>query len=166
MPPAPYLEQYYSNLSAIQDFTGCQFDLAIDGDFNSQYQIAFLLKNSLENRWVKNNSDFDNQLRCDYNNITDDVLSGTDKTADNLVYLQRHVRFELQGCHFEAEAFHIRYMGAKINNLKSVCKYVKKKRNGILITIRPQNGKNIFEKCMLLSGIKSISLTTNSNSHN
>jgi len=61
---APYLEQYYSNLSAIQDFTGCQFDLAIDGDFNSQYQIAFVLKNSLENRWVKNNSDFDNQLRC------------------------------------------------------------------------------------------------------
>ena len=163
---APYLEQYYSNLSAIQNSTGCQFDLTIDGDFNSQYQTAFLLKNSLENRWIKNNSDFDNQLRCDYDNIKEDVLIGTDKNADNLVYLQRHVKFELQGCHFEAEAFHIRYMGAKINNLKSVCKYVKKKRNGILITIRPQNGKNTFEKHMLLSGINSVSPTTNSDSYN
>lgn len=159
---ASYLEKYYSYLLDIQNLVGCQFDSVIDGDFTSQFKIAFLLKNSLENRWIRFDSDFDNQIRCDYENITNDVFVGADEDADNLAYLQRHVEFDLQGCHFEAEAFHIRYVGARINNLPTVRKYVKKKRAGILITIRPKKGRDSFEKHMMLSGINYISSAANS----
>ena len=55
---------------------------------------------------------------------------------------------------FVASKMYIAYKNAKVNNLSSIRKSVKKKRNDILVTLRPMKGYDKFIKKTKLIEIK------------
>lgn len=150
---APYMVNYLENLLSIEKCLSCKFDLTIGSVFSDDYRTASILASSLENKWHRVKTDFDQEIRCDYNHIPDNIVDSPEP-QELITIVGKVLNITLQGLHFSADKYIIVYKGAKLNNVSSVIKNRKKKKKNILLTFRPSQGNNSFYKFYKIEGIK------------
>ena len=110
---------------------------------------------SLEGKWRLRTLSFDDAVRCDYDQIPDDIADYDEVDSESVAEM-KVLSIDLHGESFTAEKFIIVYRDAKINNIASVLKNVKKKKKNILLTMKPMDGKDVFCKYQLMDGITHI----------
>lgn len=148
---APYMVRYLESLMLIEERTNCRFDLTDDDILEDDYRTALILATSLDGKWTKEKSEFDNDVRCDYDHISDDLVgNSTDKSE--IVIVGKELDISLQGQRFFADKYIIVYKDAKINNLASVQKNQKNRKKNILFTFKPIQGKEFFTSFIALKG--------------
>lgn len=152
---APYLVRYLENLLKIEEYAGCHFSPSLERFSEEDYKISFMLRSSLENKWYIDRMDFDQGIRFDYDCISEDLFNQSEyDTHNNEICAEaRGVYVSLQGVQFNAEKYKIVYNDAKINNLSSIKKNIKKNRKRILITFKPIQGKKYFNKYYMFENI-------------
>ncbi len=149
---APLMIQYLENLSAVETHLGCRFDLS-NGDIDmDDFRMAYVLASSLQGKWHCQELDFDDEIRCDYDKIPEEILDSS-KVQNELSISRGGLVLQLQGQAFSIEKYIIAYTGARINNLASIVKNRKKKRKRILFTLRPIVGERFFCKYHKFEGI-------------
>ncbi len=148
---APYLIRYLDSLLTIEKYTSCKFDPNYGDVYKEDYIIANVLAASLKGDWHPIITSFDDELRCDYDKIPDNLGSIPNSIS---VIEGQNVDIDLQGQHFHVGKYTRVYKDAKVNNLSSVNKNRKKKRKNILITFRPAEGKDTFYKYCKFEDIK------------
>lgn len=153
---AKYLIAYYESLIKIEELLHCVFDTAHSEVSFDNYWAALILATSLSGRWHHIKADFDNEIRCDYDHISDDIASETFDMSQFTVE-GKVISIDLQGVRFSADKYTIIYQGARINNLESVIKNKKRRRKKILLTFRPELGRSYFIKHCRFDGVKVIS---------
>ena len=153
---APYMVNYLESLLIIEKHLSCKFDLTIGDVFYDNYRTALILASSLEDKWYKLKTDFDREIRCDYNRIPDNFADDPEP-QEGFVVEGKELSIALQGLHFSADKYIIVYKDASLNNVASIVKNRKKKRKNILMTFRPVQGKDSFYKFYKFEGIKLLS---------
>lgn len=153
---APYMVDYLESLLIIEKHLSCKFDLTIGDVFYSDYRTASILASSLEDKWYRVKTDFDREIRCDYNRIPDNFANDPEP-QEGFVVEGKVLTIALQGLHFSADKYIIVYKDARLNNVASIVKNRKKKRKNILMTFRPVQGKDSFYKFYKFEGIKLLS---------
>lgn len=153
---APYMVNYLESLLIIEKHLSCKFDLTIGDVFYDDYRTALILASSLEDKWYKVKTDFDREIRCDYNRIPDNFANDPEP-QEGFVVEGKVLSIALQGLHFSADKYIIVYKDARLNNVASIVKNRKKKRKNILMTFRPVQGKDSFYKFCKYEGIKLLS---------
>lgn len=152
---SPYIIKHLESLLVIEKHTACKFDLSISDVYPNDHTTALLLASSLDEKWLPIHMRFDNEIRCDYDNIpdnlTDDIYTNSDFVIEG-----KMISVFLHGQHFSVDKYMIIYRNARINNIKSVIKNQKKKKKGILLTFKPTSGNETFIKFSKLEGIKVI----------
>lgn len=145
--------QYIECLLNVERITQCKFDLDLGDVPYVDYQTALILSSSLEGKWHRIETDFDNEIRCNYDRIPNDVL-GVDYDTSKLTIESKDYKITLKGQKFVAERYVVVYQGARINNIDAVRKNKKKRRKNILMTFKPVTGSDHFFKCCRFDGIK------------
>lgn len=149
---APYMVRYLENLMVIEEHTSCKFDLTVGDDFEDDYRTALIFAASLEGKWHRVKTDFDGEVRCDYDRIPENFLDDSSSEAE-IVVESKSLNISLQGQHFSVDRYIIVYKDARINNLASVQKNREKHKKNILLTFRPIRGKEFFYKFHHFEGI-------------
>lgn len=153
---APYMVSYLESLLIIEEHTLCKFDMTIGDVFEDDYRTALILAASLTGKWYKVKTDFDSEVRCDYDHIPDDFADASSDESE--IAIEGKIRsISLQGQNFSADKYIVVYKDARINNLDSVKRNRKKRKKNILLTFRPVQGKETFYKFYRLEGIKLLS---------
>lgn len=150
---APRLAQHLENLLAIESDTGCKFDSSIGNVHLDDYRTAFILASSLKKTWFRFETDFDDAVRCNYNTFLFNVEENDSSMRDKILEC-REISVSLQGQRFSVEKYTVIYENARINNIDSVVKGVKKKRKNILVTFSPVQGQKFFYKYCKFEGIR------------
>lgn len=100
--------------------------------------------------------EFDNEIRCDYSAISDEILeieSENELGEISVISNRNMTSIVLQGVKFKAQKYVAMYRDAKINNIESVKKNVSRKKKDIMVTIKPINGKTRFKKYVKFEGV-------------
>lgn len=150
---APYMIKYIENLLLIEKDIGCKFNTDLKDFDYSKYVVANIMASSLQGKWHRIQEDFDNEIRCDYNHIPEDIIK-TDSSHTKILIEGKVLKLSLQGQCFTADQYFYVFTDACINNLRSVEKNIKKKKKNILITFRPLPGKKYFYKYCMFKEIK------------
>ncbi|MBD9047728.1 MAG: hypothetical protein EGR46_02120 [Ruminococcus sp.] len=150
---APNFIVYIENLISIQKKYDCHFDSTIKEITIDDYITSSIMSASIKNLWHLTRLKFDQELRCNYDHISKEVFN-TQKTLGKLMSEISVSRISLQGVNFSADSLCIVYTDAKINNAKSVIKNIEKKKNNILITIKPLDGNKYFNKYLKFKNLK------------
>lgn len=153
---AATMVKYLECLSVIEKYTSCKFDLSSGDVYEYDYRAALMLASSLEGKWFTTKQDFDDTIRCDYDCISNDIFSDVSPSS-NISFEGNSAKLSIQGHHFSAEKIFIVFTDAKINNIASIIKSIKRKRKEILITFRPSEGKEYFYKSCKYEEIQHIS---------
>lgn len=159
---APYMVRYLESLVVIEKHLSCKFDLTIGDVFDDDYRTALILASSLEGKWHRIKTDFDEKIRCDYDHIPDDFVDDVEP-KEEIVIEGKVLSISLQGQRFSADKYIIVYKDARLNNVASVIKNRKKKKKNILMTFRPAHGNDYFYKFCKFEGIHlldSLNITT------
>lgn len=143
---------YIQKLIIIEEKTGCVFNRQFSTLSSSTNRMAHIMANSLMDYWTKEKLDFDDEIRCNYDGFSENVLNDEHGTVLNSE--TKVLNITIQGVNFVASKMYIVYKNAKVNNLSSIRKSVKKKRNDILVTLRPMKGYDKFIKKTKLIEIK------------
>lgn len=154
---AKLMAQYYECLLNIEKILQCKFDTKIGDITWDDYRKALIISDSLTQKWHRFKMSFDNEIRCDYDHIPDDLTDINYETS-GLAMIEKNLDFDLHGLKFSVNQSVVLYQGAKLNNLESVLKNIKKRRKGILMTFRPENGDDHFFKYCRFDGITVINL--------
>lgn len=149
---AKHMVRYIECLLNIERILQCKFDPDIGNVSWDDYKVALILSDSLEQKWHRFKSAFDNDLRCDYNQLSNDLSDINYKTS-GLAIIGNSLHITLHGVIFAVEKFFTLYEGAQLNNIKSVIKNKQNRRKNILMTIRPEKGKEYFFKYCRFEGI-------------
>ncbi len=149
---AKVLKTYIKNLLTIEQYTGCKFNPNIGEVAFDDIESSIIMASSLQGKWRLRTLSFDNAVRCDYDHIPDDIADYDDVNSESVAEV-KVLSINLHGESFTAEKFIIVYRDAKINNIASVLKNVKKKKKNILLTMKPMAGKDVFYKYQFMYGI-------------
>lgn len=153
---APVLEGYIKCLLEIEKKTGCKF-ISNFNNFNmDEYNIAMIISASLNEKWRQFSMEFDNEIRCDYSAISDEILeieSENELGEISVISNRNMTSIVLQGVKFKAQKYVAMYRDAKINNIESVKKNMSRKKKDIMVTIKPINGKRRFKKYVKFEGV-------------
>ena len=152
---AKILKVYIKNLLTIEKHTNCKFNPNIGEVSFDDVENSIIIAASLEEKWRMTKLSFDNSVRCDYNNIPDDIAD-CDWVNSETVVEMKVLSINLHGESFTAEKFTIVYKDAKIKNIASVLKNKKRKKKDILLTMKPIDGKDVFYKYVRMSNITHI----------
>ena len=150
---ADFFVKYISALISIENGLGCKFNEEINVVTEDDYINAMIMSSSLEKKWLKIIMNFDDSIRCDYDKIPEDIVF-SDSNVHGLGGEVENPEFSIQGIDFRADQFIVQYTDAKINNKESIIKNINKKKNKILITIKPIKGKENFNKYVRFEGLK------------
>lgn len=150
---AKQLIRYYEGLLKIEERLHCRFE-PVSGEASlDDLHTALALEASLDGKWYRLETDFDDEIHCDYDCIPDDI-SDFNYDISQLPIEGKVLGISLQGLHFTADKYTVCYQGARVNNIDSVMRNKKKRRKGILITFKPENGKKYFYKFCRFDGLK------------
>lgn len=141
----PYLINYLESLLIIEKHASCKFEPIIDSVSNDDYNIALTLASSFEEKWHCIRMVFDDEIRCDYDKITENITNSLNSPSI-ITSAIKNIEIFLQGQRFNIGQYSIVYNDARINNINAVIKNREKKKKGILITFRPFKGKDFFYK--------------------
>lgn len=150
---AKQLIRYYEGLLKIEERLHCRFE-PVSGEASlDDLHTALALEASLDGKWYRLETDFDDEIHCDYDCIPDDI-SDFNYDISQLPIEGKVLGISLQGLHFTADKYTVCYQGARVNNIDSVMRNKKKRRKGILITFKAENGKKYFYKFCRFDGLK------------
>lgn len=149
---APIFCDYIEKLIYIEKSVGCSFETEIKEILIDDYNIASIVSASLEDKWLITRLDFDNTIRCPYDKIPKELTEGQDKNEIGMT--MKDITFSLLGIPFFADKLIIVYTEAKVNNVKSIIKNVKRKRENILVTVKPKDGMDKLVKYVKMEGIR------------
>lgn len=152
---APYFVHFLEALIFIENHEGCHFDLNHDIS-EEEYKAALILASSLRGEWYKTKTDFDDEIRCDCDRISDDALIEDGNPAD-IVIEGTSCSISLLGKSFSANKYFIVFQNARINNRESVIKNRKRRKKNIMITFRPAKGMDYFFKSYRFEDIRLLS---------
>lgn len=96
-----------------------------------EYNIAMIISASLNEKWRQFSMEFDNEIRCDYSAISDEILeieSENELGEISVISNRNMTSIVLQGVKFKAQKYVAMYRDAKINNIESVKKICPEKR--------------------------------------
>ena len=142
----------YQNLIVIEKFFNCKFNTDVRELESEDFELINLLYASINNKWYYQQLDFDSSLRCSYNNISNIMGEHDEKEELNCIY--NNLEFALLNINFECEEYHYIYKNVRINNIKSVNKNNKRKKDDILITLKPYDKNGLIKKYSKLERIK------------
>lgn len=149
---APKMIEYLQNLNIIETSIGCKFDLSLEDVYVEDFRTAYILASSLQEKWHRIATSFD-EVRCNYSNIPTDIEKDAN-SIENKVIEGRNLNISLQGQEFCIDKYITIYKNAKINNIKSIVKNCKRKKDDVLITFRPLKGYDYFYKYCKYEGIE------------
>lgn len=149
---AKFLVRYYDTMLSIEDILHCRFDRRITDVSFDDFRAASIILSSLREKWYRMELDFDDELRCDYDHIPNEIQN-TDFDISQWAITVHVLGINLHGLKLKADSYSIIYDHAKINNIQSVLGNIKRHRKNILITFRPLAGRNKFDKYCRLEGI-------------
>lgn len=150
---AKRMVRYYECLLNIERVLRCTFDPNVGDVSWDDYKTALILSDSLEQRWHRFQGTFDGDLRCDYDHIPDDLTDINYETS-GMAITGKELKIVLQGLEFDVDEYIILYQDARLNNIESVMKNKQKRRENILMTFRPEKGKDRFFKYCRFEGIR------------
>lgn len=145
---APYIASYLDSLRIIENHTSCKFDLTIGKISLDDYQTALIMAASLEGKWHRTAARFDNEFRCDYNHISDNISDEREHVIETT-----ECKISLQGQNFSADKYTAVYKEARIDNFAFIQKKRKKRKKKIPIIFKPIEGKDVFYKFCRIEGI-------------
>ncbi|MBQ9961260.1 MAG: hypothetical protein IJP00_05075 [Firmicutes bacterium] len=148
---AKQLVRYFEDLLFIEDKLSCKFKIKWEAISEEQVKLAMIMRASLENKWVYEELDFDDQMKCNYDNISTNLLEMETQIIGGIV---TNEEVFLNGVRFKIDKVHIQYKNAKINNLNSVKRGVKIKRRNIRVTFKATNKGEKFLKYVKYEGIR------------
>ena len=148
------LTKYIENLIFIEETLHCTFDSNVLTVNKEKKRMAFIIAASLKHSSTQEFLDFDDEVRCDYDSIGEEVLNLNGELLGTYTCVMKVLSIELQGVYFSADDYIINYKNAKINNISSVRKAVRKKRKNIIVTMRPEKGYDKFTKTVFIKNIK------------
>lgn len=150
---APIMIRLLENLIVIESHLGCKFDVVGADVFTEDYRTAAILAASLEGSWYSRKMKFDDEVKCDYDNIPENIDDAANSTEDKIID-STVLSLSLFGQRFSADKYIIVYKDARINNVSSIIKNRQRKRKNIMMTFKPLNGKDYFVKYCKFEGIK------------
>lgn len=153
---APILILYIENLIFIENSLDCKFDSNTECIDEFSPFVAFLIANSIKNKWGLEKKKFDNTIRIDPQQIPRDILENNTLGKDINLYIN-NIIIELNGVTFAVDKYSICYKNAQINNLSSIIKNIKRHKNEVLVTFKPYDKKDYVNKYTKFEGIKMIS---------
>ena len=148
---SPVLLSFFKSLLHIEQHFGCHFDHGFEGLSVSDFNTAFTIAASLNEGWARQKLTFDNEVRCSYDAFPE---TDYDPAVGCISYESASVKINLLGVSFVADKYIIAYHGAKINNIASVQKNIRKKRSNILVTFKPTDGSSQFIKSTRFEGLR------------
>lgn len=149
---APRMIEYLENLIAIETYTGCQFDLSIGDVTLDDFRTAYILASSIDGKWHRIKMDYDDDIRCDYKNIPEDITADAEDSSDKVIE-GKVLSISLQGQQFSADRYIILYHDARIDNVVEIIKKRKQRKEEIPMIFRPAEGKAFFYKYCKFEGI-------------
>ena len=114
--------------------------------------MALTLAESLKNNFSREALSFDDSIRIDHDKILPSLIEM--KEEESIAFEKVDEEVELFGLTFTVDKLIIIYSDAKINNIDSVKRSISKKRNNIMITIKPKDGEKTFSKYYKFEGIR------------
>ncbi len=150
---ADFWVRYIGALISIENKLGCKFDVDFDEVTVNDYFNAMIMSASLNEKWQNIIMSFDNSIRCDYDKIPEDIVTYVDD-AYGLVGEVENPEFSIQGVDFKADKYIVQYTEAKINNIDAIKKNIKRKKKKILVTMKPIEGKEKFNKHARFEGLR------------
>ena len=153
---APILKKHIENLLFIEEKLKCTFPPLLETIPHKEIEIAHIMAQSLDDKWSVQYLDFDNEIRCDYDHLPEDIKENTDYQSE-LISQNDVLRISLNGLFFTADNYTVQYKNSTINNLTSILKNKFKKRKGIMITLRPRKGNTTFSKYCKFDNLKYVS---------
>lgn len=152
---APYMIDYIESLLSIEKSLNCRFNNIIENFTENDYYTALVMASSLRKKWHRFTLKHDNEIRCNYDQISDSILNEKSINPD-AVFEGSDCRITLQGKEFEAQHYLVIYRDARLNNCSSVKKNKKKKKDHILLTFSPVVGKSKFFKYSIFINLRLI----------
>lgn len=152
---APYMICYYEALQTIEEQMSCHFDVQDSDVSERNYVIARTMAASLKGKWHQIKTDFDDEIRCDYDQISDDIEDGSKDGSNEMPIVAEEVinGIELHGKRFSVKKYIVVYKNARINNINSVIKRKRKHCKNIMVTFRPIANEKTFSKFCKMEGI-------------
>ena len=143
------------NLLYIEECLNCKFICDISKIGQDDFYYITLIASSLRKKWYFQKLEFDNSLRCHYNNFPDNIDKEPDENAE-LTGSINNFSVSFLGVQLLIGHYILVYRKCKINNIKSVLKNIKRKKDNIMLTIKPIEGYECFERYSLAEDIKVI----------
>lgn len=145
--------QFIESLIDIEEKIECKFDRNIEDFTVEDFKTARILASSLNDKWHSFKSDFDDEIRVEYDSFFVDIEEV--ERANSEIRAELDVfEINLLGLKFTADKYLVLFRDAKINNKKSVVKNIKRKRRDILVTFRPIDDMDYFIKYCKFVGIE------------
>lgn len=149
---APRMVEYLENLVTIETYTGCHFDLSIGDVTLDDFRTAYILASSLNGKWHCIKMNYDDDIRCEYKNIPEDITADAEDTFDKVIE-GKVLSIALQGQRFSADQYIILYRGAQIDNIAEIARKRKHRKKNIPMVFRPAFGKEFFYKYCKFEGV-------------
>ena len=130
------LVRFLENLSFIQNHFGCKFCYSGEDVQQEDFLQSFVLSASIEGKALSHSVSGD-EFRTDWDRIPESVFKGDFPDSNVMELIATGGALEFFGVSFCYEGYVRTYQGAKVNNVKSVKRRVKKRDNNILISLRP-----------------------------
>ena len=130
--------KFFSNLQSLQKHFDCQFAFNVKNVQEEDYILSFVLAASIKNSCFNFNTAFDS-VRVPYNKINEAIFENH-KEANGCILMETPSgTLNYFGLNFSFSKIVIQFANAKINNATSVQKNIKRKKDDILITIKPKD---------------------------
>ena len=110
-----YISVYIKNLLTIEKHTNCKFNPNIGEVSFDDIENSIIIAASLEEKWRMTKLSFDNSVRCDYNNIADDIAD-CDWVNSETVVEMKVLSINLHGESFTAEKLVLLQIMCKVQN--------------------------------------------------
>lgn len=136
--PKPELLRFLENLIKIEKRLGCQFNYSGNELMWDDYVLSHVFVASLDNKAHLNNTDFDS-FHIGRTKIKEDIMCKTLSEECIMSLEYEGAEFEFYGVSFSFDKLISQYQNAKINNLASVKKNLRRKKKNILFTLKPLN---------------------------
>ena len=155
---AKFRYEFSRALFEIEKICNCSFSTDILTIKKDDFELANIIFRSLSGNWysVKMES---YQMKCDFDRIHIEPDEQIEQLQQQNISFEAGVigSIELLGKEFSASKLIHAFQGAQINNIKSVRKWVSKKKNNVLVSIKSAEKGKMFIRSTKLEDIKYIS---------
>lgn len=149
---AKHFSKHISNLLFIEQRTGCRFTCNLSEISVGDYNMAQMLASSIKGGWYITKEKFNDDIHADYDRVAEEILEKSD--GGEFASESTVIMLSLYDHKFTAENANMVFRDARISNIGSVKRSVRKKRRNIRIVVKPMAGREYFLKYIRFNGLK------------